>query len=95
MSIKPIPTAPSPSLPPQRAAAMMARAKELEGLFLSEMLGQAGLGAMSGAFGGGIGEEQFASFLRNEQASAIVQNGGIGLSEQLFRAMAKAERHGE
>lgn len=93
MSIDPIPTAPTSSIPQKRQEAMMARAKELEGLFLSEMLGQAGLGAMSGSFGGGIGEEQFASFLRNEQARAIVDNGGIGLSEMLFRAMAKAERH--
>ncbi|MBL8561070.1 MAG: rod-binding protein [Gemmobacter sp.] len=95
MSIKPIPSAPSPAIPPKRQEAMMARAKELEGLFLSEMLGKAGLDAMRGDFGGGIGEEQFASFLRNEQARAIVESGGIGLSEQLFRAMAKAERHGE
>lgn len=94
MRIDMIPGTPGPTISPPRQAEMMARAKELEGLFLSEMLGPAGLGAMKGAFGGGIGEEQFASFLRNEQARAIVQNGGIGLSEMLFQAMAKAERHG-
>lgn len=93
MSTDPIPTAPLATIAPKRQEAMMARAKELEGLFLSEMLGQAGVGAMSGSFSGGIGEEQFASFLRNEQAQAIVNNGGIGLSEMLFHAMAKAERH--
>ncbi len=95
MSIKPIPSVPVPHIPPARAADMMTRAKELEALFLSEMLGQAGLGAMGGEFGGGIGEEQFTSFLRNERAQAIVRSGGIGLSEQLFHAMAKAERHGD
>ncbi|MDZ4135049.1 MAG: rod-binding protein, partial [Paracoccaceae bacterium] len=52
------------------------------------MLGHAGFGAARDSFGGGIGEEQFASFLRNEQAAAMVKKGGIGLAEVLFRAMA-------
>lgn len=62
-------------------------AGDLEASFLSEMLGHAGLGQVSGTFGGGIGEDQFASFLRQEQAQAMVQKGGIGLAESLFRAM--------
>ncbi len=93
MTIDPIPGPQRPAIPAERQAEMRARARELEGVFLSEMLGQAGLGAMSGAFSGGIGEDQFASFLRHEQARAIVERGGIGLSESLFNAMAKAERH--
>ncbi len=40
-----------------------------------------------GSFGGGLGEAQFASFLRQEQARMMVEKGGIGLSEALFRAM--------
>lgn len=63
------------------------KAAQLETAFLSEMLSYAGLGAMEGSFGGGIGEEQFASFLRQEQAAAMVDRGGIGLAESLFRAM--------
>ena len=66
------------------------KAAELETVFLSEMLGHAGLGAARGEFGGGIGEDQFASFLRNEQARAIVAAGGIGLTERLFRALSAA-----
>ncbi len=66
---------------------LRAKAAELETAFLSEMLGQAGLGPQSGAFGGGIGEEQFASFLREAEAKAMVRAGGIGLTESLFRAM--------
>lgn len=62
---------------------------ELEASFLSEMLGHAGLGTVSDSFGGGIGEEQFASFLRQEQAEAMVRKGGIGLAESLFRAMTE------
>lgn len=62
---------------------------ELESSFLSEMLGLAGLGQVSDSFGGGIGEQQFASFLRQEQADAMVRKGGIGLAESLFRAMTE------
>jgi Rod binding domain-containing protein len=66
------------------------KAAELEAVFLTEMLGHAGLGAPRGEFGGGIGEDQFASFLRAEQARAIVEAGGIGLTERLFRALSAA-----
>ncbi len=65
---------------------------EMEASFLSEMLGMAGLGDVSDSFGGGIGEDQFASFLRQEQAEAMVRKGGIGLAESLFRAMTEG-RH--
>jgi Rod binding domain-containing protein len=64
------------------------KAAELETAFLSEMLGYAGLGTPMESFGGGIGEEQFSSFLRQEQAEAMVKAGGIGLTEVLFRAMS-------
>lgn len=64
-----------------------AKARDLEAGFLAEMLRHAGVGAPPSAFGGGIGEEQFASFLREAQAAAITRRGGIGLAEHLFRAM--------
>ncbi len=63
------------------------KARALEAAFLAEMLGHAGLGATEGGFGGGIGEQQFSSFLRQEQARLMVDKGGIGLAEQIFRAM--------
>lgn len=66
---------------------LRAQARALEAAFLSEMLAHAGFGAARAAFGGGTGEAQFASFLRDEQASAMVAQGGIGLAESLFRAM--------
>ncbi|WP_394351538.1 rod-binding protein [Paragemmobacter ruber] len=59
----------------------------METAFLAEMLRHSGLSAQKGPFGGGIGEEQFASFLRDAQAGAIVSAGGIGLTEPLFRAL--------
>lgn len=67
------------------------RAKEIETMFLSEMLAHAGLGESSEDFGGGVGEEQFASFLRNAQAKGIVEKGGLGLAETIFASLVKAE----
>ena len=66
---------------------LMNAARELEATFLAEMLKAAGLGEMPSAFGGGAGEEQFASFLRMEQAREMVNAGGIGLAESLFEAL--------
>lgn len=84
-----------PDLPaaalPQRQTALRVKAEEIETSFLSEMLSHAGLDSISDSFGGGIGEEQFSSFLRDEQAKAMVQHGGIGLAESLFRAMGGTE----
>ncbi len=70
---------------------MMDKAKELEAAFLSEMLSHAGLSGAPESFGGGSAEEQFTSFLRNEQARLIVDKGGIGLAELIFQSMLKAE----
>lgn len=60
---------------------------KLEATFLAEMLGHTGMGKAPDGFGGGIGEDQFASFLRTAQAEAMAKAGGIGLAEHLFRAM--------
>ena len=84
------PTAPQPT---QRDTALMQQAKALEASFLSEMLGHAGMGEARDAFGGDVGEEQFASFLRQEQAKQMVEKGGIGLAEQLFHALTKRADH--
>ena len=66
---------------------------ELEAMFLSEMLEGAGLGQASASFGGGVGEEQFASFLRQEQAGQMARAGGIGLAEAMFAAVARRQSH--
>jgi hypothetical protein len=71
---------------PLRAAAV-----ELEARFLSEMLKHAGFGESRGALGGGAGEAQFASLLRDEQARALAGQGGIGLAESLFDALVERE----
>jgi peptidoglycan hydrolase FlgJ len=76
---------------PDRREAMMAKAQELEASFLAEMLGHAGLGEAPETFGGGHGEDQFGSFLKEEQAKLMVQRGGIGLAELIFKSMTRAE----
>ncbi len=63
------------------------KATELEAAFLAEMLQFAGLGAKGDGFDGGIGEEQFSSFLREKQAQLMAEHGGIGLAESLFEAL--------
>ncbi len=72
---------------PRSDGALRAAAEKLESTFLAEMLKSAGVGRPRASFGGGAGEEQFASFLRQAQADAMVKAGGIGLAEALFEAL--------
>ena len=74
-----------------RDAKLMDAARNLEAAFLAEMLKSAGFGQSREGFGGGTGEDQFSSFLVQEQASLIVQGGGIGLAQSLFDAMKEHE----
>jgi Rod binding domain-containing protein len=62
-------------------------ARALEANFLEEMLKHAGFGESRDVFGGGAGEDQFASLLRREHARALAEQGGIGLAESLFNAL--------
>lgn len=65
--------------------------QRMEAHFLAEMLSFTGLNATPEGFGGGEGEDQFASFLRREQADQITQAGGIGLAEVIAKALMEAE----
>lgn len=76
-----------PSPIEKRDAALFEAAQDLEASFLAEMLKSAGFGKPRDAYGGGVGEEQFGSFLRQEQAKQMVKQGGIGLAESLFEAL--------
>lgn len=66
-------------------------AEKLEATFIAEMLKHAQFGASREAFGGGVGEDQFGSYLRQAQADAIAKSGGFGLAETLYEALK--ERH--
>jgi Rod binding domain-containing protein len=80
-------------IPPTRPAAaspvLMQKAHALEAVFLAEMLKHAAPMPEPGAFGGGHGEAQFRSFLREEQARLMADAGGLGLAEHLYRSLAK------
>lgn len=84
-------TTPPPSPPaPARDPVLWQKAQQLEAGFLAEML--KGMQPADASFAGGIGEEQFGSFLREGQARLMVERGGIGLAEQIFRSLAKEVR---
>lgn len=74
-------------LRPSQAENLLSVAQSLEASFLEEMLKIAGVGKTPESFGGGAGEDQFASFLRHEQAEQMTKAGGIGLAQALFDAM--------
>jgi hypothetical protein len=73
--------------PSRGDAALREVARALEASFLAEMLKQASFGESRESFGGGAGEDQFASMLRNEHARLLADQGGIGLAESLFQAL--------
>jgi Rod binding domain-containing protein len=80
-------------VPADRDTALRQAAIKLESRFLSEMLKASGLDGNQTGFSGGVGEEQFRSFLRDAQADAMARTGGVGLAESLFQAL-KARDHG-
>jgi len=61
----------------------------LEASFLAEMLKYAGHGESRSSFGGGEGEDAFASLLVRERATLMAENGGIGLAEQIIDSMMR------
>lgn len=83
------PPRPAPSVPDYIHTDEKLRdaAQKMEATFLAEMLKSAGVGTPRESFGGGAGEQHFASFLRDAQAEEMVKAGGIGLAEALFEAM--------
>ena len=57
--------------------------QQLETVFLTEILKISGVGKLPESFGGGVGEDQFSSFLREAQAKEMVRAGGLGLAQQI------------
>ena len=82
------PPRPIPALPDyiQSDAKLRDAAQKLEATFLAEMLKSAGLGAPRDTFGGGVGEDQFSSFLREAQAEKNGQRRGHRLSRSTVRS---------
>ena len=88
ISVSPISNSP-PELPGHDRLRKVAQ--DLEASFLSEMLKAAKFGEPRKSFGGGAGEEHFASFFRAEVAQKRAQTGGIGLAEQLFQTLKESQ----
>lgn len=84
--LPPLPPRPLP-LDGQTDAALRTAAIQLEATFLAEMLKAAGFGDSRTTFGGGVGEDQFASFMLEAQALDLAEAGGIGLAQALFEAL--------
>ncbi|MBB97788.1 MAG: flagellar biosynthesis protein FlgJ [Rhodobacteraceae bacterium] len=77
-----------PDVPkPDKTDPLQQAARELETVFLAEMLKTAGMHKTPDMFGGGAGEDQFQSLLIRAQAEQMVQSGGIGLAESLYQAL--------
>ena len=70
-----------------RAQELRDVAKAFEASFLAEMLKASGMGKSRSTFGGGAGEDAFASMMVDEQAQLMVERGGIGLSESIFQSL--------
>jgi len=87
--VKPTGAMAQPLSPQDRA--LRTAAEKIEASFLAEMLKSAGLGKTSSEFGGGAGEDQFASFLVQEQAMLMVKTGGIGLAESIYESLKEKQ----
>jgi Rod binding domain-containing protein len=94
MQIAPPTPSPRPETHGMRADSplLLQKAQALEAAFLAEMLKHAAPMPEPGAFGGGLGEAQFQSFLREEQARLMTDAGGLGLAAHLYRSLAKGGR---
>ena len=69
-------------------------AKQFEGVFLSEMMSHMFEGVKTDPeFGGGQGEDMFKSLLTNEYGKQMANNGGIGIADQLQKAMIQMQQH--
>jgi flagellar protein FlgJ len=68
-------------------------AKEFEGVFLNEMFSHMfdGVGD-DPVFGGGRGEKMFKSMMVNEYAKKLASGRGVGISDQIQKAMIEMQQ---
>lgn len=70
------------------AVAAEKAAKEFEGVFIGQFLGQMFEGIPTdGPFGGGEGEAMFRSLMIDQYGKEIAERGGFGLSDAITRAL--------
>lgn len=66
---------------------LLETSRNFEAAFLAEALSHMGLDASKGV----AGSEAFSSFMNRAYADRLVERGGLGLSEHIFRALAERE----
>jgi flagellar protein FlgJ len=96
MPVASLPTAGSTadSSSPQADDKTAASAKQFEAVFLSEMMSHMFEGVKTDSeFGGGQGEDMFKSLLTNEYGKQMANKGGIGIADQLQKAMIQMQQH--
>jgi Rod binding domain-containing protein len=80
--------APAPAVPQSVQARARAQAQDFEAVFLNSMFQQmyAGLDG-DGPFGGSAGVGVWRSFLTDQYAKSMVQAGGIGIADHVYRTL--------
>lgn len=67
-------------------------AESFESVFLSQFLSSMFKGIKAGGpFGNGPGAEVYRSMLNKEYATSIAQQGGIGIADQVYSELLKAQ----
>lgn len=81
------------TLPPPtpKDQALRKVSQDLEAAFLTQMMKPMGADESRKSMGGGIGEEQFSSFLVEAEAKAVVRAGGVGLAESIFASLKRTD----
>lgn len=68
-----------------------ATAQDFEAVFLNIMFGQMFAGVGEGPYGGGHAAGVWRSFLTDEYAKSFAKNGGIGIADQVYRALLEQQ----
>jgi Rod binding domain-containing protein len=86
------PLATTAAKPGAYPAALMKKAKELEGVFLNTLTSEMFSSIKTdGEFGGGFGEQTWRSMQAEQMADQISQAGGIGLAADITRNLLDAQ----
>lgn len=77
---------------PAKLAQIRKSANEFESVFVSQMLGHMfdGIGTDE-TFGGGHGEEMFKPMLTEQFGKQITQRGGLGIANQVYSELLRAQ----
>ncbi len=87
------PDAPKPESALEKQA--FTKAKEFEAVFLSMFVEQMSAGTEPEApFGGGSAEKVYKSMMSQQFAKSISESGGIGIADQIYTEILKAQEAG-